>query len=108
MRKFTKEISALLASVAVGSAAFAGAVSASSEASDEMQYEKIGTEVATTTRACCETTIAVGTMTGEEFTTPDTEEYIMTQPIGTMMAEETTLDKPEDPTDYIAEETDFT
>ena len=102
MKKFTKEISALLASVVVGAGACAGAVTASSAQTD--------TSVPDSGNA--ETTLEVpmiGTMTQEETTTfmteafseedvvglmmpgePDVVETDLTEPIGTMMAEETT------------------
>ena len=82
MRKFTKEISALLASVAVGTVAVAGTAAVSSAKEQEAGERAQNGE--TTTRTCEETTI--GTMMAEDPTT--TEEYEMTEPIGTMMAED--------------------
>ena len=113
MRKFTKDISALLASVAVSAAAFAGAVSASSEQGAKPAAVKGAGETTTTVY---ETTHTVGTMTAPDETTkayesepnngkigtempetttePDTNWMMagetMTDPIGTMMPAETT------------------
>lgn len=94
MRKFTKEISALLASVAVGSTAFAGAVGASSEQEQSVPQNRTTT---TTTTALAEEaeapTSPIGTVVYEAE--DETETCCMTDPVGTMMAEDpaaTTMD----------------
>ena len=101
MRKFTKEISALLASVAVSTAALTGAVAASSETE---QPNEAGSAAKTTTVTT--TTTGVTCIGTEMRTTPPTEEMykigteitqpvIFTEPIypmGTWIAEPTTTE----------------
>ncbi len=77
MRKFTKEISALLASAAVGATVCAGAVAAAPESPE--------TETETTT---CLTKTAGEMMPEDEF--PAVDGGLMTEPVGTMAAEDTT------------------
>lgn len=109
MRKFTKEISALLASVAVGTAAFAGAAAASASADEPIRTEGVMTiadEGIETT--CCRETATIGTMAAEDETTVY-EEYRPTDPVGTMMPEETTTYReanfPTDPVGTVMGET---
>jgi len=71
MRKFTKEISALLASVAVGAAACAGAAAASSE-----QIEQTDDVMATSNETVEDTPTAGVPLPPDEVTEPTTEEEI--------------------------------
>ena len=105
MRKFTKEISALLASVAVSTAALTGAVAASSETE---QPNEAGSAAKTTTVTT--TTTGVTCIGTEMRTTPPTEEMYKigteitqpviftepTYPMGTWVAEPTTEAMPEE------------
>ena len=105
MRKFTKEISVLLASVAVSTAALTGAVAASSETE---QPNEAGSAAKTTTVTT--TTTGVTCIGTEMRTTPPTEEMYKigteitqhviftepTYPMGTWVAEPTTEAMPEE------------
>ena len=72
MRKFTKEISALLASVAVGAAACAGTASASSE-----QIEQVEGVMAISDEIVEETPTAGVPLPPDEMTEPTTEEEVL-------------------------------
>ncbi|MBQ4465384.1 MAG: dockerin type I repeat-containing protein [Oscillospiraceae bacterium] len=80
MRKFTKEIAALMASAAVGASVCAGAVTAAPESPE--------TETETTT---CLTKTAGEMMPEDEF--PAVDGGSMTEPVGTMAAEDTTAEE---------------